>query len=146
MDRGGEQAQRSVIWRRFLSANGLINGCTALWNYERYGVPFHEGGSYFFSKNSGLQNQSVLYAAANLRRAARPAGSKCALEDGTIALSGLAVPDNGKLLAYGLATAGSDWQEWKVRDIATGKGSQRRSEVGEIFGRIVEPRRQRILL
>ena len=95
---------------------------TALWNYERYGVPFHEGGSYFFSKNSGLQNQSVLYASARLPGEPRVLLDPNALsKDGTIALSGLAVPDNGKLLAYGLATAGSDWQEWKVRDIATGK-------------------------
>jgi len=95
---------------------------TALWNYERYGVPFHEGGNYFFSKNSGLQNQSVLYIAPHL-----PGESRVLLDpntlspDGTIALSGLAVPHHGKLLAYGLATAGSDWQEWKVRDIASGK-------------------------
>src|SRR5438105_4345332 len=78
---------------------------TALWNYERYGVPFHAGGSYFFSKNSGLQNQSVLYAAANLPGEPRVLLDPNALsKDGTIALSGLAVPDNGKLLAYGLAT------------------------------------------
>ena len=42
-------------------------------------------------------------------------------QDGTIALSGYAVPDDGKLFAYGLANAGSDWQEWKVRDIESGK-------------------------
>jgi prolyl oligopeptidase len=95
---------------------------TALWNYERYGVPFHEGGNYFFSKNTGLQNQSVLYVAPKL-----PGESRTLLDpnllssDGTVALSGVAVPDDGKLLAYGLATAGSDWQEWKVRDIASGK-------------------------
>ena len=95
---------------------------TALWNYERYGVPFREGGNYFFSKNTGLQNQSVLFVAPKL-----PGDSRALLDpntlspDGTVALSGLAVPDDGKLLAYGLATAGSDWQEWKVRDIASGK-------------------------
>jgi prolyl oligopeptidase len=95
---------------------------TALWNYERYGVPFHERGNYFFSKNSGLQNQSVLYVAPKL-----PGESRMLLDpnllspDGTVALSDLAVPEDGKLLAYGLATAGSDWQEWKIRDIASAK-------------------------
>ncbi len=95
---------------------------TRLWNYEKYGVPFHEGGRYFFSKNTGLQNQSVIFTASAL-----PGEPKMLLDpntlskDGTVALSGYAVPENGKLFAYGLATAGSDWQEWKVRDIATGK-------------------------
>src|SRR6185503_7846719 len=42
-------------------------------------------------------------------------------KDGTVALSGLSVTEDGKLLAYGLSSAGSDWQEWKVRNIATGK-------------------------
>lgn len=95
---------------------------TALWNYERYGVPFHEGGNYFFSKNTGLQNQSVLYVTPELHGAPSTLLDPNAFsKDGTVALSGLAVPDDGKLLAYGLATAGSDWQEWKIRDIATGK-------------------------
>jgi prolyl oligopeptidase len=95
---------------------------TALWNYERYGVPFHEGGHYFFSKNTGLQNQSVIYVAPKLPGETRSLLDPNTLSpDGTIALSGLAVPHDGKLLAYGLQTAGSDWQEWKVRDIASGK-------------------------
>src|ERR1041385_5215818 len=95
---------------------------TALWDYERYGVPFHEGGNYFFSKNTGLQNQSVLYVAPRLPGETRTLLDPNLLSpDGTIALSGLAVPHDGKLLAYGLATAGSDWQEWKVREIASGK-------------------------
>jgi prolyl oligopeptidase len=95
---------------------------TALWNYERYGVPFHEGGSYFFSKNTGPQNQSVFYVASSLPGEPRALLDPNILsKDGTIALSGTAVPHNGKLLAYGLANAGSDWQEWKVRDITTDK-------------------------
>lgn len=95
---------------------------TKLWNYERYGIPFHEGSDYFFSKNTGLQNQSVFFVAKELPGKPRLLLDPNVLsKDGTIALSGLAVPDGGKLLAYGLATAGSDWQEWKVRDIATGK-------------------------
>ena len=44
---------------------------TALWNYEKYTVPFKEGGRYFFSKNNGLQNQSVLYSASSLPNDAR---------------------------------------------------------------------------
>src|ERR1043166_2398375 len=107
---------------------------TALWNYERYGVPFHEGGQYFFSKNTGLQNQSVLFVAPQLPGDARSLLDPNTLSpDGTIALSGTAVPHDGKLLAYGLATAGSDWQDWKVRDIAAGKGLGDALKWGEFF-------------
>lgn len=95
---------------------------TASWNYEKYSVPFREGGNYFFTKNSGLQNQSVFYVDAKLPGEPRVLLDPNALsKDGTTALSGAAISDNGKLLAYGLAVAGSDWQEWKVRDIETGK-------------------------
>ncbi len=95
---------------------------TALWDYEKFGVPYKEGDTYFFSRNSGLQNQSVFYVASALPGEPRALIDPNTLStDGTVALSGTAVPQNGKLLAYGLATAGSDWQEWKVREIESGK-------------------------
>src|SRR4029077_551459 len=95
---------------------------TALWDYEKFGVPFQEGGSYFFSKNTGLQNQSVIYVASALPGEPRALLDPNTLSpDGTVALSGMAVTRNAKLLAYGLATAGSDWQEWKIREIGLGK-------------------------
>jgi prolyl oligopeptidase len=95
---------------------------TALWDYEKFGVPFKEKNRYFISKNSGLQNQNVLYSATNLSEAPKQLLDPNTLaKDGTVALSGLAVSDDAKLLAYGLATAGSDWQQWKVRDVETGK-------------------------
>ena len=95
---------------------------TALWNYEKYSVPFQEGGRYFFTKNTGLQNQSVLYSGPALPGEAKPLLDPNTLaQDGTVALSGTDVTADGKLLAYGLSVAGSDWQQWKVRDIATGK-------------------------
>jgi prolyl oligopeptidase len=94
---------------------------TKLWDFERYGIPFKEGDRYFFTKNDGLQNQSVLYTMPSLNAVPRVLLDPNKLSpDGTIALSGLAVSDDGKLLAYGLSTAGSDWQEWKVRDVETG--------------------------
>jgi len=95
---------------------------TRLWNYERYGVPFKEGGRYFFSKNDGLQNQSVLYTVDSLDGTPRVLLDPNKLAaDGTAALSGEAISDDGNLLAYGVASAGSDWQEWKVRDVKTGE-------------------------
>lgn len=95
---------------------------TALWNYERYSVPYKEGGRYFYSRNDGLQNQAVLYTMERLDASPRVLLDPNTLaSDGTVALSGTAVSPDGKLLAYGTAASGSDWNEWKVRDIASGK-------------------------
>ncbi|MGC1396561.1 MAG: S9 family peptidase, partial [Coleofasciculaceae cyanobacterium] len=95
---------------------------TQLWNYEKYGSPFKEGNRYFYFKNDGLQNQSVLYTLTSLD--AEPTvllDPNTLSEDGTIALSGLSISNDGKLMAYGLSTSGSDWNEWKVRDVETAK-------------------------
>ncbi len=95
---------------------------TKLWNYERYGVPFKEGGRYFYSRNDGLQNQSVLYTMDSPDAAPRVLLDPNTLaKDGTVALAGLAVSDDGNLLAYGTSASGSDWEEWHVRDVRTGK-------------------------
>src|ERR1700719_3738052 len=95
---------------------------TEVWDFERFGVPFRETDRYFLSKNSGLQNQNVLYTAKNFSERPRELLDPNVLtKDGTIALGGMDVTDDAKLMAYGLATAGSDWQQWKVRDVATGK-------------------------
>ncbi|AEP11845.1 prolyl oligopeptidase family serine peptidase [Chloracidobacterium thermophilum] len=96
---------------------------TQLWNYEKFGVPFREGDRYFFTRNDGLQNQSVLYVG----RTPDDPQARVLLDpntlsaDGTVALTNYAVSDDGKLLAYGLATAGSDWNEWRVRNVETGE-------------------------
>lgn len=95
---------------------------TELWNYERYGAPFKRAGKYFYFKNNGLQNQSVLYVTTDLREAGRVLLDPNTLDAaGTTALSGLSISEDGKTLAYGIAVAGSDWQEWNFMDIATGK-------------------------
>ncbi|MGA7932307.1 MAG: prolyl oligopeptidase family serine peptidase [Kovacikia sp.] len=103
---------------------------TQLWNYEKYSIPFKEGdspkqgdaGRYFYFKNDGLQNQSVLYTLKSLDDEPRVLLDPNTLSpDGTIALSGLAISEDGKLMAYGLSTSGSDWQEWKVRQVETGE-------------------------
>jgi len=90
-------------------------------NFERISAPGREGGRYFFSRNSGLQNQSVLYWQQG------PEGdSKVLLDpntlaaDGTIALGGSSVSEDGKLLAYSLAEAGSDVEKVHVKEVATG--------------------------
>ena len=104
--------EREVIRRRL----------TELWNYPKYGIPSQRGGRYFFTKNSGLQNQAVLYWTAGFDGAPQVLLDPNVLsENGTVAVSHFDVSDNGQLLAYGLSTAGSDWQEWRVCDVTTGK-------------------------
>jgi prolyl oligopeptidase len=95
---------------------------TKLWNYPKYGAPFRRARRYFFFKNDGLQNQSVLYKQASL--AADPEtllDPNLLSEDGTVALSTLAVSHDGRLLAYGTSASGSDWEEFRVRDVATAR-------------------------
>jgi prolyl oligopeptidase len=93
-----------------------------LWDYRRYGVPVRHGGRYFFTRNHGLQDQDVLY------RVDTPDGEPRLLldpntlsPDGTVALTGWSVSEDGRLLAYGLSSGGSDWQEWRVREVETGR-------------------------
>src|SRR6266699_3067606 len=95
---------------------------TKLWNYPKYGAPFRKAGRYFFLKNDGLQNQSVLYKQASLETTPETLLDPNILsEDGTVALSTLAVADNGRLLAYGTAASGSDWEEFRLRDVVTAR-------------------------
>lgn len=95
---------------------------TKLWDYEKYSIPFKEGNRYFYYKNDGLQNQSVLYTLTSLNDEPRVLLDPNLLsKDGTVALTGISLSKDGKFLAYGLSKSGSDWQEWKVRDIETGE-------------------------
>ena len=102
--------------------NAIKERLTKLWNYEKYGVPFKEGDRYFYTRNSGLQNQAVLYTVTALDAQPQMILDPNTLStDGTVALSGMQVSPDGKLLAYSLSASGSDWQEWKVRDVETSK-------------------------
>src|SRR6201997_4995493 len=93
-----------------------------LWNYERFTVPEQQGRRYFYQHNNGLQNQNVLLVAESLNAEPRVLLDPNTLSaDGTVALAGTAISDDGKLMAYGTAASGSDWTEWHVRDVATGK-------------------------
>ena len=102
--------QRKAIKRRL----------TELWNYERITTPFKRGGRYYYYRNDGLQNQSVLYKLSSLE--AEPEvllDPNQWSEDGTQALAGVSFSDDGKYMAFAKAVAGSDWQEWFVYDLAT---------------------------
>ena len=94
---------------------------TDLWNYEKFGGFQKAGNHYFYFHNSGLQNQSVLYLTDSLDGTPRVLlDPNTYRKDGTAALDGESVSWNGKLFAYAVAQAGSDWAEWRVRDVATG--------------------------
>ena len=104
------------------SREPIRNRLTELWNYERFSRPFKRGGRYFFTHNDGLQNQSVLYSRDSLEAEPRLLLDPNQLsEDGTVALAGWRPSHDGRLLAFGLADAGSDWREWKLLDIESGQ-------------------------
>jgi prolyl oligopeptidase len=93
-----------------------------LWNYPKYSIPYKKGGRYFFEKNDGLQNQDVVYVQDGPEAEPRAILDPNKLsEDGTTAVSGWRVSQDGRLLAYGLSYKGSDWQEWRILDVVSGE-------------------------
>jgi len=92
-----------------------------LYDYERYGTPFKKGGKFFFFKNDGMQNQSVLYIQDSLQGEASVLIDPNTLSaDGTVALGSTSVSKDGGYMAYQLSAAGSDWNEIHIKDLATG--------------------------
>lgn len=95
---------------------------TEAYNYEKYTVPFKRGGHYYFRKNNGLQNQSVLYVEKSLSDTPRVLiDPNTWSKDGTVALTEIEPSDDGRYLAYGVAEAGSDWVTWHVMEVGSGK-------------------------
>ena len=95
---------------------------TKLFNFERFSTPYQSGGRYFFSRNNGLQNQSVWFSAAS------PDAEPVLLvdpntfsPDGTVSMGAPVPSEDGKTAAYQISKSGSDWQEIRVRDVATGR-------------------------
>ncbi len=94
---------------------------TQLWDYERRSVPERAGELYAYYRNTGLQNQTVLWVTRDLAEPGRVLLDPNTLsEDGTVALSIASFSEDGSRLAYGISSSGSDWVEWRVRDVATG--------------------------
>ena len=120
------EAQNQLSEAYFADAPGrewIEKRLTELWDYDKIGLPRKVAGRMFFTKKTGLQNQSVLFWQED-RADAEPQvllDPNTLSDDGTIALSSWRVSEDGKLLAYGLSEGGSDWNEWKVRQVDTGR-------------------------
>lgn len=95
---------------------------TKIWNFEKRSAPFKKKNFYFFYKNDGIQNQSVLYVQEGLNGTPKVLLDPNLLAaDGTASIGGLAVSKDTKYLAYSINRAGSDWSEIYVMEIASGK-------------------------
>ena len=100
----------------------LLNRLTELANYEKIGAPAKHHGKWYFFRNDGLQNQSVMYVMDKLGGEARVFLDPNKLStDGTVALKGISFSHNGRWVAYAISRSGSDWEEFFVIDIQTGQ-------------------------
>lgn len=100
----------------------IQNRLADIWNYEKYSAPFKKGGKFYFYKNNGLQNQSVLYVQNDLKSEPKVFLDPNKLSnDGTVSLGGTSFSKDGKKMAYSINRSGSDWQEIYVLDVATQK-------------------------
>jgi len=117
------QNELSLPYLKSLPGRDAIkNRLTELWDYPRYGTPTKMGGRYFYTYNNGLQNQSILYVQDNLEEDPRVLLDPNSLsDDGTVALANWNVSKDGSFLQYGISRQGSDWTEFKIRDIVTGQ-------------------------
>lgn len=95
---------------------------TTLWDYPKAFAPTKRGGIYFQFRNTGLQNQNVLYLLDGLESEPRLLLDPNTLsDDGTVALNTWEVSEDGAWLAYALSSSGSDWQKWRIRNVETGE-------------------------
>lgn len=100
----------------------IKNRLKDVWNFERFGTPFKEGGKYYYFKNDGLQNQAVLYEQETLDGASTIVlDPNNFSEDGTTSLSSLSFNKTGNLLAYQISEGGSDWKTIYIKDLKTGE-------------------------
>jgi prolyl oligopeptidase len=102
--------------------NAIKKRYAELFNFPKYSAPFRAGENYFFFKNDGLQNQSVLYVQKGLEGAPELFLDPNKLSsDGTVSLSTYSLSKDGKYFAYGTASGGSDWNEFHVIEVASKK-------------------------
>ncbi|MFO1455489.1 MAG: prolyl oligopeptidase family serine peptidase [Steroidobacteraceae bacterium] len=122
--RGFVAAQNAVSqpWLEALPQRPWIKARLAsLWSFERFGLPHKEGGRYFFLRNDGRQNQSVLYWSEALDAAPRVLiDPNTQRTDATVAISRFVPSPDGRILAYALSDGGTDWEIWRFRRVDDG--------------------------
>lgn len=130
------QNQLTSRWLDAIPARKAIRErLTKLIDYERYSLPSKRHNRYFYFHNSGLQNQAVLYVMEGLNGTPRLLLDPNTLsKDGTISLSGTSISEDGNYLAYAIASGGSDWLEWRVRDVNTGQDLNDKVEWSKFSG------------
>ena len=108
---------------------------TELWDFAKAGAPNKRGGFYFQERNSGLQNQSVLFVKSSLTSEPRVLLDPNTLsDDGTVALTSYSISKDGKRLAYATSASGSDWLTWHIRDVETGADLPEKIEWSKFSG------------
>ena len=101
--------------------DGIARRLRQIWNFERWTPPERHGRYWFYSHNDGLQNQAVIFVTPDPSTPGRVLLDPNTLsKDGTVALRATSVSDDGRLFAYALSDAASDWQVWHVRNVASG--------------------------
>ncbi len=115
-------AQNKVTFEYLHSIEGresVKSRLTEIWDYPKVGSPWKSGGRWFVMKNTGLQNQYVIYLLKdyNDREGEILLDPNTLSDDGTVSLAGMSVSDDGKYLAYSISRGGSDWNEAFVMDI-----------------------------
>ena len=113
--------------------NKIKSRLEELYNYPRYSAPFRIGDYYFFNKNTGLQNQSVIYYQKGLQGEAQVFLDPNTLsKDGTVRVGLLGESQDNRYMAISRSEAGSDWEEIRVIEIAT-KREPPTGSLGKIF-------------
>lgn len=119
-------AEQNAVTFKYLGSipfrDSIRNRLASVYNYERFGIPFYNNGYYYFYKNDGLQNQSVLYRQKGLKGAIRLIiDPNTYSADATTQLDDFEVSKDGKYAAYSISRAGSDWRTIFIKDLATMK-------------------------
>src|SRR5580658_7097100 len=119
-------AAESALSRRYLDAipgrAQLVARLHEIWNSEVWTPPERHGTNWFYTHNDGLQNQAVVFVTTDPANSGRVLLDPNTLStDGTVALRDSVIRDDGHLFAYALSEAGSDWQDWHVRNVETGE-------------------------
>ena len=117
------QNQLTERWLREVEGREAIRSrLRELTNHPRAGAPWRRGDRWFALRNTGLQNQDVLWTMTAADQDGEVLLDPNLLSaDGTVALTAVVVSEDGALLAYATSAAGSDWLEWQVRDVETGQ-------------------------